>query len=379
MESTTLCLLSCRRCFGHDGKHHSVSVKLKEDFSNERFILKCICHSFALVASNACKKLPSDVELLVRLVYSYMQCSFKRPTEFREIQIFLYLKPQKLLHPSQTRWLSLLSAIVRVRDQYPALILFFNREHLNPKNDENSTATTIHLLLSNPINKLYLDFSSHVLPYLTDLNKKFQSETTKIHVLYSKVSQVHKTILDCYVKRDFLNNQVLDRIQYRNPCNFFDLKDIYLEPDVAILLSKIESVLAEMNILDPPYFNGNHPPSAASLASMFPPILIGIETLDREWRLLRNDSYVDHQDSDDSFVFWNGVAKNLNSDGSLKYKVVFDLIKLIAILPHSSTDCSSIFQVTNILYIKKWLKSTIVLCTKPNPLINVTDAFNIFC
>ena len=191
------------------GKNHSVSVKLKADIPF-LFILKCICHSFALVASNACKKIPSNVELLVRQIYSYLHCSFKRLTEFAEFQIFFELKPHKMLHPCQTRWLSLLPAVMRVREQYPALKLYFDGEKLNPKNDEKINAGSIHELLSNPINKLYLDFLSYVLPYFTDLNKEFQSETTKIHVLYWKISQVYKTILDCYIKSDILNTQGLD-------------------------------------------------------------------------------------------------------------------------------------------------------------------------
>ena len=55
-----------------------------------------------------------------------------------------------MLHPNQTRWLSVLPAIIRVRDEYHALKLYFNGEQLNPKNGEKSSASTIHLLLINP-------------------------------------------------------------------------------------------------------------------------------------------------------------------------------------------------------------------------------------
>ena len=72
------------------GKNHSVSTKLKEDIPF-LFILQCTCHSFALVASKASTKIPDDVELLIRLVYSYMHHSFKRLFEFSEFQTFLDL------------------------------------------------------------------------------------------------------------------------------------------------------------------------------------------------------------------------------------------------------------------------------------------------
>ena len=75
-----------------------------------------------------------------------------------------------------------------------------------------------------------------------DLNKEFRSETIKIHVLYWKISQVYKTVLDCYIKRDVLNRQGLDCIQYKNPYNFVKLEDIYLGPTVAISLRTMKGV-----------------------------------------------------------------------------------------------------------------------------------------
>ena len=82
----------------------------------------------------------------------------KRLSEFRAFQIFFDLKTQKMLYPNQTRWLSILPAIIHVRNRYLALKLYFNGEQLNPKDGEKSSARAIHLLLINPINKLYLDF-----------------------------------------------------------------------------------------------------------------------------------------------------------------------------------------------------------------------------
>ena len=129
--------------------------------------------------------------------------------------------------------------------------------------------------------------------------------------------------------------------------------DFYVEAVHEIYLrfpfnSEYQKLLAQMNIVDPANFKANRPPSAAPLAALFDPILIDIEILDREWRLLRNDSYVQKQQSDDYFDFWNGVSKILNGDGSLKYGIVFNLIKLIAILPHSSAAVERTFSEINL-------------------------------
>lgn len=52
------------------GKHNSVITRLQAEIPNI-FILKCICHSFSLCASNACLKLPRGIEDVVRNTYNF--------------------------------------------------------------------------------------------------------------------------------------------------------------------------------------------------------------------------------------------------------------------------------------------------------------------
>ncbi|KAL0811980.1 hypothetical protein ABMA28_009378 [Loxostege sticticalis] len=106
------------------GQHNSVASRLLEDILH-LYVVKCICHSFALCASYACTKLPREPEGLVRDVYNYISTSPKRTGLLKEFQQFLTLKPHKILHPCQTRWLSLRSAVVRILEQYEALKLLF--------------------------------------------------------------------------------------------------------------------------------------------------------------------------------------------------------------------------------------------------------------
>lgn len=89
------------------------------------FVLKCICHSFALCASNACCKLPHFIETVTRDIHNYFANSPKRISEFKAFQDFCNVKAHKILHPAQTRWLSLLSVVERILEQYNALVLFF--------------------------------------------------------------------------------------------------------------------------------------------------------------------------------------------------------------------------------------------------------------
>ena len=60
----------------------------------------------------------------MRDVYNYFANSAKRQEQFKIIQHFRGMEPQRLLCPCQTRWLSLHSCVSRVIKQWDALIHF---------------------------------------------------------------------------------------------------------------------------------------------------------------------------------------------------------------------------------------------------------------
>lgn len=86
-------------------------------------VTKCICHSLHLCASEACKSLPRHVEDLAREIFTF----FKNTAIFKGYQPFLDLDVHKMLHPSQTRWLSLHPVVARILEQWDALRLFFKK------------------------------------------------------------------------------------------------------------------------------------------------------------------------------------------------------------------------------------------------------------
>lgn len=65
------------------------------------------------------------------------------------------LEPLKMLHPSQTRWLSLIAVVERVLNQWDALKLYFAKTWL----DEKLIAMEIIVNnLSDPFMKLHFNF-----------------------------------------------------------------------------------------------------------------------------------------------------------------------------------------------------------------------------
>lgn len=105
-------------------KKNSVAQLLKQNMKN-LFSMTCVCHSFAIVASNACEELPRYLEDMMRDIYNYFKNSSKRLASLEEYQKVCNLKPHKILHPSQTRWLSLEAVVKRTLEQYEALRAFF--------------------------------------------------------------------------------------------------------------------------------------------------------------------------------------------------------------------------------------------------------------
>lgn len=71
------------------------------------FVLGCVCHLFHLCSSTAAHKLPRSLEEMIPGIHNYFSRSSNRLARLQEFQLFVDLKPHKLLHPSQTRWLSL--------------------------------------------------------------------------------------------------------------------------------------------------------------------------------------------------------------------------------------------------------------------------------
>lgn len=190
------------------GRFNSVTTKLQSQIKN-LFTLKCICHSFSLCASNAFSKLPRGVEDLVRKIYNFFSNSPKRVDTLKEFQTFTDTPIHKILHPTQTRWLSLESAVNRILEQFDALILFFTDAAIA---EGVLAAQNILNDLRDPLTKPFLLFLQFVLP--------LQYERPKIHNLNSSISSMYKVLLEYFIKRDVIEAQPLNTINYRDPGNF---------------------------------------------------------------------------------------------------------------------------------------------------------------
>ncbi|CAH1101950.1 unnamed protein product [Psylliodes chrysocephalus] len=139
---------------------------------------------------------------------------------------FLALLPHKILHPSQTRWLSLESGVI---SQYNALNLYFTEQAF----ERVLQADIILEKLRKPETKLYLDFLAYILPLFNQLNLLMQSEKPQLHRIYEEVTCVLKTLMDYFIKADILEKNMIYKIDYKNPRNFLPINDMYFGASIA--------------------------------------------------------------------------------------------------------------------------------------------------
>ena len=161
--------------------------------------------------------------------------SAKRTSEFADYQVLCDLPPHKFLHPCQTRWLSLLSAVVRVIEQWSPLKLYFNTLEAIEK-----LPSILRIVedLNDPSIFLYLHFLKDILPILTQFNVLFQSEKPTIHLVHTKVNDIYKYFLGYLCHRHLIIQSDITTFDPANTSNHVFIDTIYLGPALQGLFQK---------------------------------------------------------------------------------------------------------------------------------------------
>nr|WP_253308757.1 hAT transposon family protein [Rickettsia endosymbiont of Ceutorhynchus assimilis] len=356
------------------GNRTGVQARFKEVLPNI-YTLGCVCHSVHLCASAAANKLPRSVEDFVRNIYNYFSNSSKRIDQLNECQIFCQVKPNKLLHPAQTRWLSLQAAVDRVLENWDALIIFFTNETF----DQNlHSCNNILISLKNSVYKLYFYFLSYILDITNKLNLEFQSEKNKLHVLLKRVSDLFKNILRNYLDPEYIraNENNLKNIDPKNPRNFLTIDKVYLGTKVEVLSqqninqndlanfklkclefyvelsSQLKSrfdfedpILNFVSIFDPKEaMSGKVSSIAVASSKYFPNLITDLEKLNSEWRLLPDVNHLRNYTDLDLEQFWNIVFTMKNGNDEPMFPNLSHFVKGILCLPHSSAAAERIFS-----------------------------------
>lgn len=226
------------------GCRNSVASRMKECYPGIR-IVKCLCHSLHLCASEACKVLPRACEDLARNIFNFLNGSAKRQAQFAQFQMFLSIDVLKILHPSQTRWLSLVSVVMRILDNWDALRLFFDDKWLSERLE---TVERIHVALNDPFMKSYFLFLAWVLPKISGMNEYFQSEKTVATFVHEKMVNSYKDLLLTFMVREYVYRTDVKEIRPDDLSQRLDMSQLYLGVGVLRHLEKPE-VLAQAQLV----------------------------------------------------------------------------------------------------------------------------------
>lgn len=220
--------------FGSDGcnvmmgSKNSVATRFRQ-MCPGIFVLKCICHSAHLCASEACKKIPRSCEDMARNIFNFLHSSAKRQSSLKQFQLFMDLKPKKILHPSQTRWLSLEAVVNRILEQWEALRLYFNDAYLDQK---LLSTEQIYNSLNDKFIKLYFLFLSWILPKFNEFNKYFQTQKVVINDLHDKIRILYQEILLSFLKRNYVVQNDLSSVRPDNGEHHLPDNQLYLGAQV---------------------------------------------------------------------------------------------------------------------------------------------------
>ena len=202
----------------------SVALRMRELCPGLR-VCKCICHSLHLCCSEACKVLPRSCEDLARKIYNFFNSSAKRRAQFAEFQIFLELDILRMLHPRQTRLLSLLPVIIRILNQWDASRVFFDAKWLEERLE---SAERIHILLNDSITKAFYFFLEWILPKVTKMNEYFQSEKSIATFVHERMVSSYTEILTSFTRRDYICMTPVNDIRPGDESKWLPLNQLYL-------------------------------------------------------------------------------------------------------------------------------------------------------
>lgn len=366
------------------GKNNSFMTRLQEQ-TDALIVLPCICHSSALVASNACSKLPRTPEDFIRSIVSHFSSSAKRTAELANMQDFFHTEHKKMLKLATTRWLSMQHAIKRILDNWQILYSHFQVAKLE---DNSKTVNMICDEFNNSVTKAILLFLEYFLDFFNTFNALFQSKKLLIQDLSKHCKKNFKQVISHFIKPEYLDDF---KINLKNPRNFINLKDLdvgqkcnafisNLPEDIQIAIRKsclefmitsavdiqIRFPLAD-NFFDSLQFlnphialSNNKPTNLTSLEAVWTKFsaVPGIDgkIIDREWKnIALNFDPIEAETLAKLSIeeFWFKLAHIKKFDDDLEYPEIVKLARLCMILPHSNAETERVFSVVSDVKTKK--------------------------
>lgn len=173
------------------GKNHSLFTLLSSNNSKLQLI-RCVCHTLNLAASDAAKEFPAAVEFLCTEVYKWFKYSTTKKESYEKLWDTMNKivdgqdeTKNKIFHQfvrlSGTRWLARYKVVKVLLEHYFELRIYFDDF---VKVEKNYMARVLKQMLDDDANYLYLLITKPILYQINEANIAFQAELADISSSY---------------------------------------------------------------------------------------------------------------------------------------------------------------------------------------------------
>ena len=380
--------MSCDNASVMTGKHESFKKKL-ENMNKNVLILTCPCHSAALVALAACKKIPDICEEFIRKIAFYINSSPKRTAIFREFCESFQESNHKILKLSQTSWLCRHACVQRILEYWDTIEKFLTEIVMSEK---TPSGQDLLCLMKNVNVKAYLLFLKYILEFFNSFNKFFQKgEETRIQFLYSQSIIFLTKICDNFLKSEVLKH--LPNVTFSQHDNQKCLKEIFLGLECEEYLNQLmvtedinvvtnirehclefyvtaaeeickklpvnDKFLSALKVFLPQIaLNDTDRNASFSYISFVSRTMGGFDeiSLKNEWFSLHLDFTETEKQNLSELNFdnmWIKILQSKNNIGEIKYPNLTALVNTVRSLPNSNADSERIFSCLTDVKTKK--------------------------
>lgn len=241
------------------------------------------------------------------------------------------------------------------------------------------------------------------------MNKEFQSEKPKVHLLYDRIFTTFRLILKNFIKQEVLEKFPVDSIDLSNPNNYVDETHLYLGVNVKLLIEASKKtfsiseessfrknclsfyvalandIRARFNFKDATlkFIRAFNPDKALSgeIADVMPVLNIissfnlDAEAVNNEWRLISVTPSLQAFANFEIEKFWFEVG-NYKERDELQFPNISFLAKSILSLPQSSANVERIFSQHNLN--KTSIRNRLTIKTS-NAILSAKDLLNTEC
>ena len=184
------------------GQHDSVWTRIRD--KNPRIILvKCVYHSLALCGKYAFEKLPSSLGFLIKKVPAFFSKSDLRRSNYEQLFSEMSSVPVPVIDGcsnlpflsfSRTRWLVRGRIMKRILTHWDTLRTYFIDIQPHCTQNQRFKIKVLIDMLSDPVCKLYFEFTYPFIINLEKANGYFQHDNTEPEALLKELNLYYNTL-----------------------------------------------------------------------------------------------------------------------------------------------------------------------------------------